>query len=140
MTDGNDFVDDFNGVLNGNDAVRRYKELADVNTEAVRQMREHNRAVAETLRAKLADVDKRLAEATERERVARMAVRLHWEAAVDALWGERWLQVGPQPDPTTPPPGVDTLLADSEVGRTYDALRDALRKPALLPRRDRHDD
>lgn len=140
MSDGYGVDDEFNGVLNGNDAVRRYKELADVNTEAVRQMREHNRAVAETLRARLADVDKRLAEAIQRERMARMAVRLHWEAAVDALWGERWLQVGPQPDPTTPPPGVDTILADSEVSRTYEALREALRKPALLPRRERHDD
>lgn len=140
MSDGNEFTDELTGVLNGNDAVRRFKELADVNTEAVRQMREHNRAVAETLRARLADVDRRLAEATERERVARMAVRLHWEAAVDALWSEKWLQVGPPPDPTTPPPGMDTVMADSEVSRTYEALRDALRKPALLPRRERHDD
>ena len=36
--------------------------------------------------------------------------------------------------------GMDTVMADSEVSRTYEALRDALRKPALLPRRERHDD
>jgi hypothetical protein len=122
------------------DAVRRYKELADVNTEAVRRMREHNRAVAEGLRAKLTDVDRELAEAIARERVARMAVRLHWEAAVEALWDERWLQVGPQPDATTPPPGMDMAAADAAVSRTYEALRAALRKPALLPRRHQQDD
>lgn len=134
--DRHDWMD---GVLNGNDAVRRYKALADVNTEAVRQMREHDRAVAKKLRARLAEVDQALAEATERERVARMAVRLHWEAAVEALWNERWLPVGPPPDPITPPPGMDTIQADAEVSRTYEALREALRKPALLPRRQQYD-
>lgn len=129
-----------NGFLNGNDAVRAYKELADVNTEAVARMREYNRTIAEELRTRLADVDRRLAKAAERERVARMAIRLHWESAVEALWGERWLQPGPQPDPIEPPAGLDAAKADTEVGRTYDALRDALRKPALLPRRQSHDD
>lgn len=126
--------------MNGGDAVRRYKELADLNTESVLRMREHNRTVADELRTRLAEVDKLLAEATERERVARMAVRLHWESAVEALWNERWLQVGPQPEPTAPPPGVAASVADAEVGRTYEALKEALRKPALLPRRQQHDD
>ncbi|HEX4703637.1 MAG TPA: hypothetical protein VH352_16025 [Pseudonocardiaceae bacterium] len=121
------------------DAVRRYKELAEQNTEAVRHMREQNRVVAEVLRQRLTQVDRELAEATEREQVARMGVRLHWEAAVDALWSERWLQVGPQPDPVEPPPDLDALHADAEVGRTYDALREALQKPTLLPHR-KHDD
>jgi hypothetical protein len=125
--------------VNG-DAVHRYKQLAEQNTEAVRHMREHNRKVAERLRARLTEVDRELAEATERERVARMGVRLHWEAAVEALWSERWLQVGPQPDPVEPPPGLDMLRADADVGRTYDALREALLKPTLLPRRQQHDD
>jgi hypothetical protein len=126
--------------MNGGDTVRRYKELADLNTEAVRRMREHNRAVAEELRERLAEVDRKLAQATERERVARMVVRLHWESAVEALWNEKWLQVGPQPGPTTPPPGVTAAVADADVGRTYEALKEALRKPALLPRRPQHDD
>lgn len=127
--------------MNGGDAVRRYKELADLNTDAVQRMREHDRTVADELRARLAEVDRLLAEATARERVARMAVRLHWESAVEALWSERWLQVGPQPAPTVPPPpGLSASVADTEVGRTYEALKDALRKPALLPHRQRHDD
>ncbi|HEX4722491.1 MAG TPA: hypothetical protein VH333_08255 [Pseudonocardiaceae bacterium] len=127
--------------MNGGDAVRRYKELADLNTDAVLRMREHDRTVADELRARLAEVDRLLAEATARERVARMAVRLHWESAVEALWNEKWLRVGPQPGPTTPPPpGLSASMADAEVGRTYEALKEALRKPALLPRRQQHDD
>jgi hypothetical protein len=72
--------------------------------------------------------------------VARLAVRLHWEAATEALWNEKWLHVGPPPSPTTPPPGMTTVQADAEVSRTYEALRAALRKPALLPRRQPRDD
>jgi hypothetical protein len=127
--------------VNG-DAARRYKELAGRNTEAVRRMRERDRAVAEELRARLSDMEKALAEATARERVSRVGVRLHWESASEALWAERWLQVGPQPDPVPPPPGspVTADMADAEVGRTYDVLRDALRKAGLLPRRNRQDD
>lgn len=121
------------------DAVRRYKELAEQNTEAVRRMREHDRAVAERLWAALDEVENRLAQAIERERMARFTVRVNWENAVDMLWPERWLQVGPQPDPMTPAPGMDMQRADIEVSRAFDALREALRKPALLPRRQ-HDD
>jgi hypothetical protein len=122
------------------DAVRRYKELAGFNTEAVRRMRDRNRALAEQLRRRLDEVDRALADASERERMARMSVRLHWESAVEALWSERWLaEVPAQPEPTEPAPGLDTLAADAAVDRTYEALREALRKPALLPRRSGED-
>lgn len=121
------------------DAVRRYKELAERNTESVRRMREHDRALTPGLAERLAGVERALAEATERERVARMSVRLHWESAVEALWNERWLAVGPPPEPVPPPPGLTALAADAEVERWYDALREALRRAALLPRRQRDD-
>lgn len=118
------------------DAARRYKELADANTAAVRRMRERDRAVSEELRKTLADADKALAEAVARERVSRMSVRLHWESAAELLWEERWLPFDQQPEPVVPadlgPDAAD--LADAEVGRTYDALREALRKAGLLPR------
>jgi hypothetical protein len=38
-----------------------------------------------------------------------------------------------------PTPGLDMLAADSALGRTYDALRDALRKTPLLPFRNREE-
>jgi hypothetical protein len=124
------------------DAARRYKDLADLNTDAVRRMREHDRAVTEELRTTLADADKALAEAVARERVSRLSVRLHWESAAEALWAERWLQIGDEPEPIAPPSTVTPAAADAadaEVGRTYDALRDALRKQGIIPRRQRTD-
>ncbi|HEY1572215.1 MAG TPA: hypothetical protein VGG05_12790 [Pseudonocardiaceae bacterium] len=124
------------------DAARRYKDLADLNTDAVRRMREHDRAVSEELRKTLADADKALAEAVARERVSRLSVRLHWESAAEALWAERWLQIGDEPEPVAPPSTVTpdaADAADAEVGRTYDALRDALRKQGIIPRRQRTD-
>lgn len=124
--------------MNGESA-RRYKELAERNTEAVRRMQQHDREVAEALRGRLAEADRQLAEATAREWASRVGVRLHWESVTEALWGERWLQIGPQPDPVEPPPGVTADAADAEVGRAYDLLREALRKQALLSRRQRPD-
>ncbi|HWE89255.1 MAG TPA: hypothetical protein VG317_07305 [Pseudonocardiaceae bacterium] len=117
------------------DAIRRYKELADTNTEAVRRMREHDRSLVEDLNRQVIDAERRLALATERDRVARMGVRLHWEAAVEELWNERWLPVPPLRPADDVPAGLDLTAADTEVGRTYEILRDALRKPGLLPKR-----
>ncbi len=124
--------------MNG-DAVRRYKELTDVNTDAVRRMREHNRAITEKLKTRLEEVEQRLAMAIERERMARFTVRVNWENAVEMLWPERGLEIGPQPEPVTPPPGMDVHQADAMVSQAFDALRAALRKPALLPRRQQAD-
>lgn len=122
--------------MNG-EAARRYKELADGNTEAVRRMREHDREVAEQLRRRLGETEQALAAAVARERVSKLAVRLHWESAAELLWGERWLRIGDRPEPVVPaeltPEAAER--ADAEVGRTYDALRDAVRKPTVLPRR-----
>jgi hypothetical protein len=100
-------------------------------------MQQRDRAVAEELRRKLGDAERELTEATAREWASRVGVRLHWESATEALWGERWLPIGPQPDPLEPPPGLTADEADAEVARTYDVLRESLRKTALIPRRQR---
>lgn len=121
------------------DAVRRYKELADQNTEAVRSMREQNRTLADGLRKRFAEVDRALTDANARSDMARGAVRNHWESVSEALWGERWLQIGRFPEPAAPVEGNNARKADTELGRTYDALLDALRKPALLPRKQREE-
>jgi hypothetical protein len=117
------------------DAIRRYKELADINTEAVRRMRDHDRSLAEDLSRQLIEAERQLALATERERVARMGVRLHWEAAVEELWNERWLPVPPLRPADDVPEELDLTAADTEVGRTYEILREALRKAGLLSKR-----
>lgn len=117
------------------DAIRRYKELAEANSESVQRMRDHDRALAEQLRRRLAEAEQHLALATERERVARMGVRLHWEAAVEELWNERWLPVPPLRPSDDVPADLDLATADVEVGRRYEALLAALRRPGLLPTR-----
>lgn len=120
--------------MNG-DAARRYKEIAGLNTESVERMREHDRALVEELEKRLEQAEKALAEAAEHERVAKMGVRLHWEAAMEQLWNEHWLTVKPLPQPASPAPRMNPLECDAEVGSTYEALSDALRKPSMLPRR-----
>jgi hypothetical protein len=118
-----------------NDAVSRYKALADRNTQAVRKMQENDRKVVEDLRAKLTDAATALAQATERERVSKLSVETHWELVAEALWGERWLRIGDRPPPVVPPGDVSLAEADAAVGRAYDALQDALRQRKHLTER-----
>lgn len=119
--------------MNG-DAARHYKEIAGLNKEAYERMREADRALEDKLRQQLIAAENALAEVSERERVARMGVELHWEAAMEELWAERWLTIEPMPAPAKPAPAMNPLECDAEVGRTYEALHDALRKPSMLPK------
>lgn len=122
--------------MNG-EAARRYKEVAGLNTEAVERMREADRALADKLDQQVRATEQALAHVSERERVARVGVDIAWERAMEDLWGETWLKVGPMPEParsdTTPSD------ADVEVGRTLEALQEALRKPSRLPRLGRRE-
>ncbi|HJP74464.1 MAG TPA: hypothetical protein VJ914_09350 [Pseudonocardiaceae bacterium] len=124
--------------MNG-DAARHYKDVAGLNTEAVDRMREADRALQDQLSQQVLAAERALAEVSERERVARMGVELHWEAAIEELWAERWLTIQPMPQPAKPAPAMDPLECDAEVGRTYEALHEALRKPSVLPRIGRHE-
>jgi hypothetical protein len=119
--------------VNG-DAARHYKEIAGLNKEATDRMREADRALEDKLRQRMLAAENALVEVTERERVARMGVELHWEAAMEELWAERWLTIQPMPAPATPAPAMNPLECDAEVGRTYEALHEALRKPSMLPK------
>lgn len=123
-----------NGFVGG-EAVRRYKELAAGNDEAVRRMRAHDEAGVQALRRELAAAWQRLSEASERERVARAVSRAYWESAVEELWKERWLRVPPPPTAIPVGPNLNLLQCDAEVERTHDALHEALRRQPLLPRR-----
>lgn len=119
--------------MNG-DAARHYKEIAGLNKEAYERMRETDRALEDKLRRQMLAAENALAEVSERERVARMGVELHWEAAMEELWAERWLTIEPMPAPAAPAPAMNPLECDAEVGRTYEALHEALRKASMLPK------
>jgi hypothetical protein len=116
-------------------ASERYKEIAGLATDAVARMREHDRERATELERELADVEQRMAQLAVQERVVRMGVQLHWEAAVEALWNERWLTIGPLPRPDEHAPEASDLYFDTEVGRTYQALEEAVGKRSLIRRR-----
>lgn len=117
------------------DAVRRYKELVAANDEAVNRMRAHDESLLDGLGRDLTAARRRLAEATERERVTRSLAAAYWESVVEQLWKERWLKVGPPPEPVPVGPDVDTLTCEAEAERAYAAVQEALRKQPLLPRR-----
>lgn len=125
-------------AVNG-DAVRRYKDLAGRNTEAMHRLREHDRVVCEQLRRRLRDAELALFQSVARERMSNVTIRMHWESVVEALWAERWLPIGQQPQAVPPPPGMTANEADADVERAYEALRDALAKAGMLSRRHRQD-
>jgi hypothetical protein len=117
------------------DAARRYKEISGLNTESVERMREFDRALVEELEKRLAEAERLLNEASERERSTSMTVDMHWEVAMKQLWDEHWLTMKPKPAPVQPAPEMDSLQCDAEVENTATELREALRKPSMLPRR-----
>jgi hypothetical protein len=120
-------------------AVERYKELAGLATEAVDRMRRRDADRVAELDQALRDSQQRMALVAEQERVVRMGVRLHWEAAVEALWDERWMSVSPLPAPDESVPDLGQLHFDSELERTYQVLEDALSKRGLIRRRGSKD-
>lgn len=116
-------------------ASERYKEIVGWAADAAQRMRERDRERATELERELAEVERRMAQLAVQERVVRMGVQLHWEAAVEALWNERWLTIGPLPQPDESVPDASHLDFDAEVGRTYQALEDAMGKRSLIRRR-----
>ncbi len=66
--------------------------------------------------------------AGERAALTRLGVDLHWEAALSALWAERWLSLRPQPapDPRADPANLDTL--DATVAERAAELLEAVRR------------
>ncbi|GDY30135.1 hypothetical protein [Gandjariella thermophila] len=116
-------------------ASERYREIAGWATDAIERMREADRERATELERELAAIEQRMAQLAVQERVVRMGVQLHWEAAVEALWNERWLTIGPLPKPDERVPEGSHLHFDAEVGRTYHALEESLSKRSLIRRR-----
>ncbi|KAA2263005.1 hypothetical protein F0L68_11135 [Solihabitans fulvus] len=115
--------------------VERYKEIAGMAAESVDRMRRHDQERASVLDRALLESQERMARIADQERIVRLGVALHWEAAVEALWDERWMTMSPQPQPDETVPDHDQLHFDGEIERTYRALEDALQKRGLIRRK-----
>jgi len=121
--------------FSGGSAVERYKEVVALAGESVRRMRERDRERVAELLARLAASQDRVADLLEQEKMARVGVRLLWEAAVEALWEERWMRMKPVPEPdeSVPPRDQDDYLIAMDTA--YQALEDTLQKRGLLRRK-----
>jgi muconolactone delta-isomerase len=117
------------------DAAARYREVTAGIAAAVEELRAKDRERALTLERRLGELDDVMARAGERTALTRFTVDLHWEAALEALWGESWmtLRTFPAPDEAADPNELDAL--DRQVASTFDALRDLVRRRGFGLRR-----
>lgn len=107
-------------------ATARYKELTALATAAVDRVREHERERAARLEDDLAASAERIAEAErEREKVAD-GVRIRWNAAMEALWNERWMRVTSRPGPDSSAPAEPAEEGIRRVQSAYLELHAAL--------------
>lgn len=120
-------------------AAERYKEITALATTAAQQLRRHERERAGELgEAVAAGRQRREAADEQREQVVE-DVRKRWNAAMEALWDERWMQVKGMPDPD--PTAQESTPDDSrrEVQAAYLAFYGSLEKPrfaaSFRPRR-----
>ena len=116
-------------------AVERYKEIVALAGESVKRMREvdHHR-VKEAMDRLVASQD-RMAAAVEQEMLTRVGVTLLWEAALEALWDERWLTMKPQPAPDESVPPRPQEEYNGLMELAHQRLEEALQKRTLLRRK-----
>jgi hypothetical protein len=117
----------------------RYKAITAEITGAVEAVRERDRARAAELTRVLAELDDAMTRVGDRVALSRLAVELHWEAALEALWSESWMTLRPMPSPEPTPPGsgrrasLDEL--DEAVAARFAELSDAVHRRRLGLRR-----
>jgi hypothetical protein len=116
-------------------AAREYKEVVAEIAAAAERLRERDRERAGVLARELVRLTDVMQRAEERAGLTRLGVHLHWEAALEALWVESWMQLRPLPkaDPRADPARLDAL--DAEVEARSAELQDAVRRRFGLPRR-----
>ncbi|RCW43650.1 hypothetical protein DFQ14_106128 [Halopolyspora algeriensis] len=127
-------------------AVERYKEITATATDAVERMHELERKRAEQLEDEVVAGRERIAEAEQQEERVAEGVRSRWNAAMEALWDERWMRVTsiPAPDPSAPAATPEESLRSVQDASLE--LHEALGKPrwsvtSLLPKpRSRRDE
>jgi hypothetical protein len=117
----------------------RYKEITALATTAAQQLRKHERERAGELgEAVAAGRQRREAADEQREQVVE-DVRKRWNAAMEAVWDERWMKVKPMPDPDRAAPPATPDESRRDVQDAFMALYNSLDKPRfganLLPRR-----
>ena len=103
-------------------AAWRYKDVLAGLTTAVDELRERDRERAIALSRRLVELDDAMAQAGERAALTRLGVDLQWEAAMSALWAERWLALRPLPDPDPRADPADLDVLDAAVARTIDGV------------------
>ncbi|WP_051772801.1 hypothetical protein [Saccharothrix sp. NRRL B-16314] len=116
-------------------AVERYKEIVALAAESVERMRAADRARVRDLLARLAASQDRMADVIEQEQVVKLIVAVHWEAAVELLWDERWMTMTPVPGPDESVPARDQREYNTAMDLAYQALEESLQKRTLLRRK-----
>ncbi|GAA1241446.1 hypothetical protein GCM10009609_01200 [Pseudonocardia aurantiaca] len=117
-------------------AAREYKEIIAGITAAANALQERDRERATRLNRELVGLEEDMVRAVERAALTRVAVELHWEAALEALWVESWMTLRrrPEPDPSADP--ADLERYDAEVELRAAELQEAVRRRRFgLPRR-----
>lgn len=77
----------------------RYKELTALATTAAQQLRKHERARVAELSDEVAAAQQRKDEAAAEHEKLVKDVKARWDAAIKALWHEKWMKGSVFPDP-----------------------------------------
>jgi hypothetical protein len=116
-------------------AAREYKQIIAGIIAAADALRERDRERAAELSRSLVRREEEMQRAVEHAALTRMAVELHWEAALEALWVESWMTLRPRPGPD---PHADWARVDEyldEIERRSAELQEAVKRRWGLPRR-----
>ncbi|SDK45256.1 hypothetical protein SAMN04487820_10840 [Actinopolyspora mzabensis] len=97
----------------------RYKEIVALATGSAERLQELERDRVERLERELAGERDLVEQAEQQQEEVEEGVRLRWNAAMEALWEERWLRVTqlPAPDTTAEPAGAEDAIRS--VQRAY---------------------
>lgn len=104
----------------------RYRELTALATSAVDRVREHERERAARLEDGLAASAERITAAEQAQQKVVDGVRIRWNAAMEALWSERWMRVTARPDPDMSAPAARAEECIRRVQAAYLELHAAV--------------
>lgn len=111
----------------GSPYARKYKEKTAEYTAAAERVRAKDRERAVELGKVLVELDEARQRASRAAAVRQFVVEIHWEAALEALWSESWLEFKPKPvarpgrTPHEPEEPMEELAVEMARLRTLDA-------------------